>query len=300
MALSVGGLAAYQYRLYLSEFNDESTSLLRVASQRIAQHDAHLNALAVITKSSVTQHRRLFMDIAKSILYFYPRIKSVALLDLQESKQLIGSRSLHAEAISAISAITEHSRGSYIVLAHPNWDEHYIMIKRKISDQGKRYALIMEIDARKLLAGVSSFWSSEKSTMRLTLESGAVLVGPRDIISPQFSQTAGSLTQPLRLDVAMHYSVADLLPPLRVIGVITFVSLFYLVGLLAMSQKELSRVAEQAAKLRSIETQLAHASRVNSMGEMASGMAHELTQPMTAILAQSQARVETPGTGEDK
>lgn len=34
---------------------------------------------------------------------------------------------------------------------------------------------------------------------------------------------------------------------------------------------------------------MAHASRVNALGEMASGMAHELTQPLTAILAQAQA-----------
>src|SRR5690606_395239 len=33
----------------------------------------------------------------------------------------------------------------------------------------------------------------------------------------------------------------------------------------------------------------AHASRVNTMGEMASGMAHELTQPLTALLAGAQA-----------
>jgi C4-dicarboxylate-specific signal transduction histidine kinase len=38
-----------------------------------------------------------------------------------------------------------------------------------------------------------------------------------------------------------------------------------------------------------MESRLAHASRVNAMGEMASGMAHELTQPLTAILAQAQA-----------
>ncbi|WP_313532518.1 ATP-binding protein, partial [Shinella sp.] len=41
--------------------------------------------------------------------------------------------------------------------------------------------------------------------------------------------------------------------------------------------------------LRQHETKLAHALRINSMGEMASGIAHELTQPLTALLSQSQA-----------
>ena len=48
-------------------------------------------------------------------------------------------------------------------------------------------------------------------------------------------------------------------------------------------------LAENRAKLSAQETRLAHASRVNAMGEMASGMAHELAQPLTAILSQAQA-----------
>ncbi|MGO4838392.1 sensor histidine kinase, partial [Rhizobiaceae sp. 2RAB30] len=47
--------------------------------------------------------------------------------------------------------------------------------------------------------------------------------------------------------------------------------------------------AEQRASLREHEARLAHASRVNAMGELASGIAHELTQPLTALLSQSQA-----------
>ena len=37
------------------------------------------------------------------------------------------------------------------------------------------------------------------------------------------------------------------------------------------------------------DAKLAHAGRVNAMGEMASGIAHELAQPIAAILSQSQA-----------
>src|SRR5690606_11336476 len=49
------------------------------------------------------------------------------------------------------------------------------------------------------------------------------------------------------------------------------------------------RSAVEQARLSSVESRLAHASRVNALGEMAAGLAHELTQPLTAILAQAQA-----------
>ncbi|GHE92349.1 hypothetical protein GCM10016455_10470 [Aliiroseovarius zhejiangensis] len=56
-----------------------------------------------------------------------------------------------------------------------------------------------------------------------------------------------------------------------------------------MKQRARRKEAEQRADLSALETRLAHASRVNAMGEMASGMAHELAQPLTAILSQAQA-----------
>ena len=46
-----------------------------------------------------------------------------------------------------------------------------------------------------------------------------------------------------------------------------------------------------------MDSRLAHASRVNALGEMASGLAHELTQPLTAIFAQVQAGRRMLGQG---
>ena len=58
---------------------------------------------------------------------------------------------------------------------------------------------------------------------------------------------------------------------------------------LGFQQYARARRAEQQADFSAQEARLAHASRVNALGEMASGMAHELTQPLTAILSQAQA-----------
>lgn len=44
--------------------------------------------------------------------------------------------------------------------------------------------------------------------------------------------------------------------------------------------------------LRRLDAELAHAARLSTMGEMASGMAHELNQPLAAIAAYTQACLE--------
>ncbi|MGN6461268.1 MAG: sensor histidine kinase, partial [Pseudolabrys sp.] len=64
---------------------------------------------------------------------------------------------------------------------------------------------------------------------------------------------------------------------------------------IARSQQE-ARAAEARLAMQERETRLAHASRVNSMGELASGIAHELTQPLTALLSRSQAALRLAQT----
>lgn len=53
--------------------------------------------------------------------------------------------------------------------------------------------------------------------------------------------------------------------------------------------RDISERIKAEAELREHQTKLAHVARLSNMGEMASGMAHELNQPLTAILSNSQA-----------
>ncbi len=115
------------------------------------------------------------------------------------------------------------------------------------------------------------------------------------MLAPQFSRRLGSATQPLLLEASMPVSLSQLLSarspgasssaPARPLAAI---------GSALVQQRTRTRLAERRAELSDMESRLAHASRVNAMGEMASGMAHELTQPLTAILAQAQAGKAPP------
>lgn len=298
MALSVGFVAVVQHNLHLSELKSESTRLFRIASQRADQHDAHLTALAVIARAAASQRQALFSDISMSIKRFYPRIDEMQIVLIDGAHQLIGTVPLEADTAAAISLSARESTEKISLLPHPEREGHYLLIKRSTNAKSAMYAMVLGIDAKILLSSQAEFWSRKNVAVQLTLPNGINLIGSELVGATQFSKPLTSASQPLNLGTAIHLGISDLLPLVQVIGTMLIVSLLYLAALLALRQRERVRVAEQVAELREMETKLAHASRVNSMGEMASGMAHELTQPLTAILAQVQAGLRVLRSGD--
>ncbi|NOR51320.1 MAG: PhnD/SsuA/transferrin family substrate-binding protein [Gammaproteobacteria bacterium] len=58
------------------------------------------------------------------------------------------------------------------------------------------------------------------------------------------------------------------------------------------------KMAEERARQHQVE--LAHVARLNTMGEMASGIAHEINQPLTAIATNAHACIRLLDSGEDQ
>ena len=109
----------------------------------------------------------------------------------------------------------------------------------------------------------------------------------------RLEEDLASASQPLHLTVTRRLSIDELLPVSQVLLVLlASAALWWLAGTLARA-----RQARREAALRTQELRLVHAMRVNGLGEMASGIAHELTQPMTAVLSQSQAGLRMIGQG---
>ena len=110
-----------------------------------------------------------------------------------------------------------------------------------------------------------------------------------------------SASQPLRLRIERQLtyrdllSLKDLILAALLLGVVAA-----LVFVFARQVSEIRR-AETRARLGEHEARIAQASRINALGEMASGIAHELNQPLTALLSQSQAGMrilDQDGTNE--
>lgn len=289
VALGVLSLAVIQQRIQLAELELESNELHRLASQRAGQHDAHLTALSAVAVASAGQRPDLFLDVAATISRFYPRILDVQLVPLDPTAPVVGSMPLGPGVAAEIRAAAQRSTGLPVVLPHPSQAQHYLMVKRSPNSDDAIYALALRISAAQLLESERNFWSGENVGARLSLPNSALLFRSAGMTAVQYSKAIESASQPLLLETSILIGVGNMLPPFQVILVVLTISLAYVATLAIVRQRSRTRVAESEADLRRMEAQLTHASRVNAMGEMASGMAHELTQPLTAILAQAQA-----------
>ncbi|MGO4624907.1 sensor histidine kinase [Ensifer sp. 2YAB10] len=301
LLLALGGvaLAGWERQALVAELERESALLHSLASQRVDQHDAHLTALSAVAVASEGRRHDLFLEVARTIARFYPRIDEVQLVPLDASAETVGTGPLDAKTAELIRAAARASDGRIALLPHPQRADHYIMIKRSPNTDEARYGLMLGIDAAKLIGDGGPFWSRPGVAVRLSLPDGHVLLPTALPEAIRFSKALSSASQPLLLETGMEIGLADMFPPVQTGLTLLVVSLAYLAGLAALRQRARTRAAEQQATLSALESRLTHASRVNALGEMASGMAHELTQPLTAILAQAQAGRRLLAQGQD-
>ncbi len=280
------------------DVSESGRALQRAISQRVAQHDAHLTSLSALGLAQA-QPSEDFDLVAKSILRFYPRIVAIDLIRLQppgvvsSAMSADGSTSDPAQVSKAVAALTA-GKAAYGADARPG---HYRLMKR----MNDTMAVSLDIDGAKLVEDEElPRWALVRlATGEGTLlEMGAAQPADSGFLARtiRFEAPIASATQPLRLSLQRHVTLAALLPPLplALFAAISFAGLVLVRSLLRHRQEAaLAREAAEAAArreaLRQHETKLAHALRINSMGEMASGIAHELTQPLTALLSQSQA-----------
>ncbi|WP_233902055.1 sensor histidine kinase [Paracoccus denitrificans] len=290
LLVPVLGMAVAQQRALMAELAQESAVLHRLASQRADQHDAHLTALSAIAVASDDQRQALFLDVAATITRFYPRIDEIGLVPLDAQARPLGTVPPGPALADQIRAAARASGGEIALLPHPDRPDHYVMVKRSPNSDAARYGLMLGIDAARLLDEAGAFWDRPGVGLALSLPDGPTLFRKGATVEgAQFSKGLGSISQPLRLDTGMVIGWADLFPPLRTGLILLAAGLAWLGGLSALRQRARARQAMEQARLSALESRLAHASRVNALGEMASGLTHELTQPLTAILAQAQA-----------
>lgn len=289
VVLALGAQAYMQRSSLLDELQWESATLYRAVSQRAGQHDAHLTTLSAIALAGGGERADLFLDVAATISRFYPRIKDVLLVPLDPALEPIATTHYDSETLSTLRAAARRSTGAPVLLAHPTRDGLYLMVKRSPNADAAIYAVILAIDASELIVSDRDFWTQDSARRRLTMSDDTLLTGTPASGALQFVQPLDSASQPLRLETGLDIRLLDILPPLRTAGIILLASLAYVAVLAVIRQRALAHDAAAQAALRGVEVQLSHAARINAMGEMASGMAHELTQPLTAILAQAQA-----------
>ncbi|MGV3575292.1 MAG: sensor histidine kinase [Devosia sp.] len=141
----------------------------------------------------------------------------------------------------------------------------------------------MTIDAHDLLPE-----DTGEISVNVALPDGTLLAGA-PIEDADFAQPLASQSQPLLMSASFAPRLETLFPPIPSLGIVALSLLTYAMAVIAGRQFIAARAAERQASRNALLARLEHASRVNGLGEMASGMAHELTQPLTAILSSAQA-----------
>ncbi|MFG1348877.1 sensor histidine kinase [Xanthobacter autotrophicus] len=315
---AVGGFALLSIRSATQhageELNAAGVGLHRIVSQRVAQHDAHLTSLAALVQSADPPPREAVRQVALAIMRFYPRIVSVRIVapGAGGSGEVLvaapdGAMATPLPAFTA--GVFAQAPGEARAYADPAVPGRYFLGKRA-GAPNRPLAMIVEIDPALLVEG-----EERPEATRLRLDLGGHTLVDRAAAGPQgsaaletlrFERAVDSQTQPLRLSLDRRLAFAQGVTP----GPVFAFAVLSLVGLLALRytlrqrrdarrSRAVAREAQERSLLLERETRLAHASRVNALGELASGIAHELTQPLTALLSQSQAALRLAAPGGD-
>jgi len=295
--LALGVLAAVERQRLVAEFTTKSATLHRAASQRADQHNAHLTSLSAILVAGRPARQDLLLEVAAMIMRFYPCIVSVTAVPFDPAQAMIGTRTILPDA-ALVRQMAARSGGALHLAPMPSTPRHYLLIKRSPNTDAARYGLALGIDALALIASDDPFWQISSVAYSLSMPDGTMVTGAIVTSGAAFSKPLGYASQPLILNTSLAIRLEDVQPLGKSLTVIAAVTAFFMLNLLGLRQRARTTAAESRARLSAHEVRLAHASRVNVMGEMASGMAHELAQPLTAILSQAQAGRHLARRGE--
>jgi signal transduction histidine kinase len=255
-------------------FETDARIVHRLLSQQVVQHDAILATLALLQPvpqgtSSASPEQRL-PALYPQILAVQRRGPDQAWADPQLARAEAASHTLRHATLGAVDL--ERGRYQLVLSASPT-----------------SYAL--DLDLRAMVPWAEWPMQPQSSPVRVVLEHADA----RHVIQPgdntvgaagagwhwEARKALASESQPF--DVVSTLTVgAGQLPWLRVLAWMLAVAAL----LTALHHLQRQRVARQRAEelLR-----LGQVARLNTLGELAAGMAHELNQPLTAVLANTQA-----------
>jgi signal transduction histidine kinase len=246
----------------------------RLMSQQMVQYDAVLATLALLeTGSGAGRPEQRLSSVYPSILRVQRR----------EGDEPWPSEK-HADALAAAEASSRSQRRAELAAVDLAQGRYQLVIGATPAS----YAL--EID----LAGSVPWrdWpmNPRQSPVRVTLQRGA----QQFVLQPGLGTEAGtggwrfSLAKPLAspsqpFEVVAERRVGWAELPWRAIGGWALAVALLLAGLwTAQRQRIARRRAEELLRLGQV-------ARLNALGELSAGLAHELNQPLTAVLANAQA-----------
>ena len=241
-------------------FQAEARTAHRLLSQRMAQHEAILATLALKASAAPASTESLPVPPGFAQLLSARREPAAGLASAADTRFQVDA--------------AEAPKGRYTLL---------------MTHQGAAYRL--QVDARRLPQDEAWPWSTE-GPVQVMLEIGATPVplqpGADEGLRPagltegfRFAQPLASASQPFLLRAQRWTGPAEWPWDRLLMAVLGSAALVAWTMRLQTARQERQRAAELQ--------RLARVARLNTMGELAAGMAHELNQPLTAMLSGTQA-----------
>ncbi|WP_313199444.1 sensor histidine kinase [Rhizobium sp.] len=286
---AIGLLVAYQYVSGLSDLSKRARSMEMLLAERLAQHDAHLSGLGAVVRMSPDEPSTSIQGLAENIIARYPRITNITTITIGNGtvRAVSYGRAQHPEIanlqpnldLTGLDKIGDTS-------ARPATTPHAYEIFKLVAP---KRILRLRIDTGALL-DMGDGGADYSSTLSLD---GAVLLetsrGTHALLTASNALDTSNHSQPLHLTVSRGFRLNELAPPHLALPLLAALAA---ITWLIMRYRHASRERqsqERRATLFEQEAKLAQVGRINAMGEMASGIAHELAQPIAAMLSQSQA-----------
>lgn len=266
---TLGGVALARMELAQRRdaFETDARIAHRLLSQRAVQHDAVMAMLALIQPApEASQPEQRLPSVYPQIIGVQRRDPEAAWADERQSAAETVSRALKRPVLAA----ADFAGGRYqLVLA---------------ADPAS-YAL--QMDMRAVVPWSEWPMPPETSPVRVTLEHE----GQRFVVQPgriheggwrfEFHKHLATESQPFDV-VALRQVGWSELPWGWMLGWGALVAALLTAWLAVLRQRTERRRAEELLRLGQV-------ARLNTLGELAAGMAHELNQPLTALLANTQA-----------
>jgi len=276
-AVFAGWFTTSRFDLIQQRFEQDSHIGQRMLTEEASKLEAVLDTLVTYGVASPEPH--VFLPMAAELAARYPAILKVARYRLGLGWE-VADGTQPPDGLEAARARSLRLKRA-VMTPLSGWPRSYWLVLERTGAPGFALNILPEALAP------SASWPP--SLQRVLLRSGLTSVVPLSRSEPAqatplrfvITQRLGNRSQPLVMQAETVVSLLQL--PWAPILSLALASAFILLGLNAFLEQ---RDTVARARRQTHFTQLA---RLNTLGEMAAGMAHEINQPLTAILANCQA-----------
>jgi C4-dicarboxylate-specific signal transduction histidine kinase len=257
-------LAREQLSQLRNTFDTDARIVHRLLSQRVVQHDALLSSMALLQPPAGGEQR--LSSVYPQILEVKRREGAAQWTDPELTQAEARSRTQRRASLARL----DFAQGRYVLVS---------------AADPASFALRLDLQA--VVPWAEWPMNPKSSPVRISLEH----LGQQYIVQPgqlgaggwrfEAQKNLASESQPFNV-VAVQQVGWSQLPWLRIASWLLLVAAALAALSALLRQREQRRRAEELLRLGQV-------ARLNQMGELAAGLAHELNQPLTAVLANTQA-----------